>query len=562
MIHHLYRSLIFLSCLLIFGNSAIAQIQAELITKPEKTQYTETSLYQDVMDFIAAIEVQSELVHMESMGKSLEGREIPVVVMANPKITTPEEAVASGKPVMYVQGNIHSGEVEGKEVLQILMREILLGAKGHLLDNQILVFAPIYNTDSNDKMGVQQRRSQEGSPRETGIRANSQGWDLNRDGMKMEALETNALIQNVILKWDPEMLVDLHTTNGTWHGYSLTWAPSYHYAGEKSPYDFTWNRLLPEVTESVLEKYNVHIGPYGYHNLWEGWPVTAIYTYNHHPRYMVNQMGLRNKIGILSEAFAHERLYQRMTSTHAFVSEILEFTNQHAQEMVEINDTAEKAAINLVKTQAGIAKKGVRFEMVYLENIPKYRSYEYLPILPDSAEVQNMESEETGYRRPSGEVQLVRGMRIIELQNIANYSGFKATVESTVPRGYLIPAEFGIIAEHLEKMGVELQQILEPITAKGEVFVATSFTRSNRLFEGHNLATIEGNFESNTKNFKPGDYWIDLAQPLANLIFYALEPQSDDGLLSWNFFDEYFEESGIENSSVEYPVFKYFSIEK
>ncbi len=77
---------------------------------------------------------------------------------------------------------------------------------------------------------------------------------MNRDGIKMEALETNALVQNVLVKWDPEMLVDLHTTNGTWHGYSLTWAPSYHYAGEKAPYDFTWNELLPEVTEKVEEK--------------------------------------------------------------------------------------------------------------------------------------------------------------------------------------------------------------------------------------------------------------------------------------------------------------------
>lgn len=337
-----------------------AQWTEDLLTIPEKTQYTKTSLYRDVMNFIHAIEAKSDLVHVEAMGKSLEGKDIPLVVLANPKITTPEEAKVSGKPVMYVQGNIHSGEVEGKESLQILMREILLGDKKHLLDNQILLFAPIYNTDSNDKLGVQTRRSQEGSPEQTGIRANSQGWDLNRDGIKMEALETKALVQNVLLKWDPEILVDLHTTNGTWHGYSLTWAPSYHYAGEKAPYDFTWNRLLPEVTENVLQKYDIYIGPYGYHNLRDGWPVTKIYTYNHHPRYIVNQMGLRNKIGILSEAFAHERLYQRMNSTHAFVTEILEFTNAHAQEIARVNDEAEAAAINLVKTGAGKVKKGVR----------------------------------------------------------------------------------------------------------------------------------------------------------------------------------------------------------
>ncbi|MEO1021606.1 MAG: M14 family metallopeptidase [Bacteroidota bacterium] len=520
-----------------------AQWSEELITIPEKTQYAKTSLYSEVMDFIEAIQAKTDLVHVESIGKSLEGRDIPVVVLSDPKVSTPEEALATGKPVMYVQGNIHSGEVEGKEILMILMREILFGDKKHLLENQILIFAPIYNTDSNDNLGVQTRRSQEGSPELTGVRANSQGWDLNRDGMKMDALETRAMIQNVMMRWDPEVLVDLHTTNGTWHGYSLTWAPSYHYAGEKGPYDLTWGQLLPDVTDSVLKKYDIHIGPYGYHNLRAGWPVTQINTYNHHPRYLVNQMGLRNKIGILSEAFAHERFYQRMYSTHAFVTEILEFTNKHARTIVETNNSAEEAAINLVLEGAGVVKKGVRFTMTYLEDIPKYRSYEYIP-----------------YSDSLGKTKLARGQRIVTLEGVKNYSGFEATVKSTLPRGYLMPAELGHVAEHLRMLGVDIQVLEKPVSAIGEVFLADSLKKSGRKYEGHFMASIDGQFNAATKTFNPGDYWIDLAQPLANLIFYALEPQSDDGLVTWNFFDDYLEEHGIGAKTVEYPVFKYFEL--
>ena len=559
---HFFRTLLIVSFSLFIFNSALAQISADLLTVPEKTQYAKTSLYADVMDFIEALEQKSDLMYVTSMGKSLEGKEIPVVVMANPKITSPEEAKASGKPVMYVQGNIHSGEVEGKEAMQILMREILVGDKKHLLDNQILLFAPIYNTDSNDKLGEQTRGSQEGSPELTGVRANSQGWDLNRDGMKMDALETNALIQNVIVKWDPEMLVDLHTTNGTWHGYSLTWAPSYHYAGEKAPFDFTWDKLLPEVTEKVLDKYDVYIGPYGYHNLSEGWPVTRIYTYNHHPRYIVNQMGLRNKVGILSEAFAHERLYQRMNSTHAFVEQILEFTNKHGKEMAQINDEAEKAAIDLVKTQAGKVKKGVRFEMSYLEDVDDYRSYEYIEYVPGDEEDEYLTYDDLGYRRYSGgDTKLVRGQRIVTLQGVENYSAFTPILESTLPRGYLIPAELSHIAEHLRKQGATVTKLEESVKAKGEEFVVTEFSKAKRAYEGHNLVSINGAFSSTTKTFETGDYWVDLAQPLANLIFYLLEPQSDDGMVTWNFFDEYFEENGIADRDVVYPVFKYYELD-
>tara|TARA_R110002124_G_scaffold55533_1_gene156944 strand:+ start:5854 stop:6003 length:150 start_codon:yes stop_codon:yes gene_type:complete len=49
-----------------------------------------------------------------------------------------------------------------------------------------------------------------------------------------------------------------------------------------------------------------------------------------------------------------------------------------------------------------------------------------------------------------------------------------------------------------------------------------------------------------------------MAQPLTNLIFYTLEPQSDDGFVTWNFFDEYFEKNGVNSKKVEYPVFKFF----
>ncbi len=537
-------SLLILSCFLTF--QAIAQqVDRSLLIKPERTNYRETSTYQEVIDFTSLVTKGSQYVSKVSLGTSLEGKDIPVFVLANPRIETPEQAKASGKPVIYIQGNIHSGEVEGKEVVQILMRDILTGDKGYLLDNQIILFVPIYNTDSNDKMEAGRRPSQEGSPIQTGIRANSQGWDLNRDGMKMETIESRGLFQNIIVPWDPTLFVDLHTTNGTWHGYSLTWAPSYHTAGEKAPYDFTWDRILPEVTEKALDKYDVHLGPYGYYyTRREGWPIKSIYTYNHHPRYLVNQFGLRNRMAILSEAFAHERLYQRINSTYAFVSEILEFTNKNGDEMLRINAKAEQDAINLVKEQGGKIQKGVRFKMVALdEPISAYRTYNHM-------ETTNERGQKTYLRKPE----------IIELKDVVNHSGFEATKTATLPKGYLIPKEFTAIAEHLKMHGVQVTELTKNKRAKGEVFTATKLQRSNRAFEKHKMATIEGTYAAANKKFGKGDFWVDMAQPLANLIFYLLEPESDDGLVTWNFFDEYFDNKGIADQAVEYPIFKYYEI--
>lgn len=517
----------------------------EMLTKPERTAYRETSTYAEVMALLAAVVEGSPYAHLTTMGKSADGKDIPVVILSNPSVTTAEAAKATQKPIIYVQGNIHSGEVEGKEILQILLREILHGDKTSLLDHQILLFAPIYSADSNDKLEQGRRPSQEDSPIETGIRPNSQGWDLNRDGIKAEGAETRALLQNIIVPWDPDVFVDLHTTNGVWHGYSLTWAPSYHTAGEKAPYDFTWDKLLPKVTQEVLAKDDIHLGPYGYfYPQREGWPIQSISTYNHHPRYLVNQFGLRNRMAILSEAFAHERLYQRMNSTQAFVREILTFTNANAQEIRRINQQAEADAIQTVIEQSGRLKKGVRFKMVALdEPIKEYRAYNYIK----SANAE-------------GRPMYVRKPEIITLNNVENKSAFEATVEATLPRGYVIPQAQPAIVEHLRRHGVEVKTMDKRMSATGEVFVATALNKARRPFEGHMMATLEGDFQPDSERFQKGDYYVDLAQPLANLIFYMLEPQSDDGLVNWNFFDTWFEEQGIDEAAVRYPIFKYFEL--
>lgn len=509
----------------------------DLLITPEKSNFVKTSTYAEVVAFLAAIQTQSDLVHVFSMGKSQEGKDIPVAILSKDKVKTAAEARATGKPVIYIQGNIHAGEVEGKEVLMMLMREILLGDKAHLLENQIILFAPIYNTDSNDKMEKGRRPSQEDSPLEVGLRENSQGLDLNRDGMKMEALETRALFSEVILPWDPQVFVDLHTTNGTWHAYSLTWAPGYLSSGHAATYEFVNNKMLPEITNSVKAKYDLNFGPFGDYYLREGWPPKNFYTYNHHPRYLVNQFGLRNRMSILSEAFAHERFYQRIHSTYRFVSEILAYTNSHATEIIETNKRADAETVASLQ-KAGL-KKGVRFKMVPLQTLEDFFSYEYIQ-----------------KKKEDGTVEHVRTGKVSTFKNVTYHARFEPTIESVVPTSYILPAQFVALAENLKMHGIAVETLTKSITAQGEVFQIEKFDKARQAFQGHALAQAEGKFVPATRRFKKGDFKVTVAQPLGNLIFYLLEPQSDDGLLTWNFFDDYLEKRKTENLPVEYPVFK------
>ena len=530
----------------LFIFSLSAQIKTtfpvSLLIVPEKSNFEKTSTYADVMSFLNAIKQLSPYISLHSIGKSTSGLDIPMAVLANPMIANADQAKASGKPVVYIQANIHAGEVEGKEVAMMLMRDILLGDKMDLLQNQIIIFVPIYNVDGNDKMEKGLRASQENSPLETGTRENGQGLDLNRDGVKMEAPETKGMIANVLNLWDPQLTVDLHTTNGTWHGYSLTWAPGYLSSGETGPYNYLNEVMLPLITKNAKEKYDLNLGPFGDFSTREGWPLKNFYTYNHHPRYIINQIGLRNRMSILSESFAHERFYQRIHSTYHFVYEILNHCNNHSEEIIKINKQAEWSAIEKVKNQAGTLKKGVRFKMVPTDKpLQHFRTYEYERFLKDD-----------------GTTTLLKTGKIVYYDNITYYAAFKDTVSALLPRGYILPAGLDTIVEMLRRQGVKVTTLEKNQRFSGESFFIEKWNKSPRKFEGHNMVSVEGTFNGREMLAKKGDFIIDMAQPLANLIFYMLEPQSDDGLLSWNFFDQMLKSSNVPFSPVEYPVFKYF----
>ena len=89
------------------------------------TNYEETSTYADVTRVIDDLVASSPLVHTESFGKTEEGRELPLVVISDPKVTTPEAARKLGRPIVFVQANIHAGEVEGKEAILKLARRLV-----------------------------------------------------------------------------------------------------------------------------------------------------------------------------------------------------------------------------------------------------------------------------------------------------------------------------------------------------------------------------------------------------------------------------------------------------
>src|SRR5215208_6382840 len=275
-------------------------------TRAERYRYGETSTYVDVVRFLDSLKALGAPITVGAIGRSPQRRDIPYAIASRPAVATPDEARALDRPVVYVQANIHGGEVEGKEALQALLRDLTLGPTPNVLDSIVLVAVPIYNADGNERIALQARnRPEQNGPDLVGDRPNGQGLDLNRDYVKAEAPETRASLE-MFDRWQPDVFVDLHTTDGSYHGYALTYSPPLHPAAPLGTY--AHDIFLPELRRRVQARRGVATFPYGNFSQEYGADVNTDtvkrgwYTYDHRARYGTNYFGLRGRLAVLSEA--------------------------------------------------------------------------------------------------------------------------------------------------------------------------------------------------------------------------------------------------------------------
>ncbi|MDV7397321.1 hypothetical protein RZS08_38325, partial [Arthrospira platensis SPKY1] len=88
-----------------------------------------------------------------------------------------------------------------------------------------------------------------------------------------------------------------------------------------------------------------------------------------------------------------------------------------------------------------------------------------------------------------------------------------------------------------------------------QVFQIDSLSQAAREFQGHKMLRVEaGQYQALESEQRLSGWLLPVDQALGYLAFYVIEPMSDDGLLSWNFFDTLFETQGWQG--VTYPILK------
>ena len=488
-----------------------------LQTRAERTAFEETSSYAEVRAFMDALAARTRRARIESFGRSEEGRDLPLLVLGDPPAASPAGARLSGRPVVFVMANIHAGEVEGKEALLHLARRLTTGDLQALLNGAVWLFAPIYNADGNEKVGDENRSEQHGPIGGVGTRENARGLDLNRDYMKLDSAEARALV-GLLTRWDPHVVVDLHTTNGSFHGYHLTYAPTLTPNADSRLIAYARERLLPQVRAAVAERHAFRTYYYG--NFDEGGTL-AWRTFDHRPRFGNNYVGLRNRIAILSEAYSYLDFAGRVKVTEAFVEEIMRYVVVHGS---EIRSLLSRLDADWTRG-ASPREAGVAFE---IRPLP-----EQVDILVGAVEKKlNPRSGRTMEAMVENRATPVR---------MPDYGVFAATRTRRIPPEYLVlPAASGVherIAALLTRHGVRIHELPAPATLKVERFVIDQVRQAERPFQGYRETAVSGRFEDGTVTAPRGALVVATDQPLGPLVFYLLEPESDDGLTTWNTVD-------------------------
>jgi hypothetical protein len=487
-----------------------------LKTVPEKTDYRETSRYADVMACVEALRQVSRGIHVTTFGNSYEKRELPLVVIGAPDASA-GTVRRTGKLRVYIQGNIHAGEVEGKEYAQMLLRELALGRHENWLKTMVLLVAPIYNADGNERIALDNRGPQHGPIGGQGQRANAQGLDLNRDHMKLDSPEARAIVR-LLNEFDPHVSVDLHTTNGSHHAYFLTYAPPLNPATDPSIPMLLRLEWLPRVTATVRAKYGWDYYYYGNlqgTNRVPGSPEERSWrTFDHRPRFNNNYIGLRNRFAVLSEAYAYATFSDRIAATRRFVEANLDYVSENAAVIRRIVEESDRK--NLVGTRLPLRAE--------LERAPQ--------------PVEILLGEVTEEKHPvDGHVMTLRkDVKIPE--KMAEYGTFKGIETERVPSAYFVPAQLADAVDRLRAHGVIATPMKAASSVRGEEFRIASNEVASRPFQNHSERTLAGTWVAANRDFPAGTLRIEMRQPLARLAFYLLEPRSDDGLTNWNLLDE------------------------
>jgi hypothetical protein len=368
-----------------------------------------------------------------------------------------------------------------------------------------------------------------------GWRVTATNLDLNRDFAKADAVEMQAWLRTWVA-WEPDLLIDNHTTNGSDHQYALLYIGTTGQTAAGPVARWVTDTLLARVLPA-LEADGHPTMPYGgprdRQDLSQGIGVFTAAT----PRYSTGYAAVCNRPALLLEAHALKPYEQRVRVTYDFMLYVLEGLNQRPD---ALRDAIREADAHAIATRGG---DGPERQVVLREQLTD-------------------EAEPFRYRgvscttRPSD----ITGGEIIEYSNrpldvgTRIYRHTRASKAVAPPAAYLVPPQWGEVIQRLELHGIEFFRLEQAEQLDIESYRFEDVKFPSRPHEGRFAPQYTAVPVRETRAFVAGTVLVPVAQRRAKVAVHLLEPEAPDALVAWGFFNAIFERKEYAESYVMEPI--------
>jgi hypothetical protein len=498
-----------------------AHAAPDLVTVSERSGFTATGRYDEVIRLCGAYQTAyPQQVKCFQFGTTPEGRPMMALAVTRTGAFTPAAARKGNLPVTLIQGGIHAGEIDGKDAGFLALRELLENRIGQgALDKQVLIFVPVFNVDGHERFAKWNRPNQRG-PVEMGWRTTAQNYNLNRDYMKGDAPEMQAMLA-LVNAWDPLTYVDLHVTDGAQfqHDVSIQVEPvnsgdaQFRQAGLALR-----TNVIADITKEGSSPQSYYMSFRENDNPASGFASTV-----YEPRFSTGYFQLRNRMSLLVETHSWKDYPTRVRITRNSIVSILNQVAAHGGAWLQSAHAADARAARLAGQPVALSYKTTdKTTMV------DFQGYAYTRTMSDVSGMMMTHYDET---RPQVWHVPLRDEVVDDLQVRAPGAG------------YVVPAAWAqIVAARLSLHGIVFRKLDQPLAqANVETFRADKASFAASSFESHQRLSVQGAWKPEPRAIGKGALFVPIAQPKARLVMAIFEPQAPDSMLAWGEFNNAFE---------------------
>ncbi|HVS32576.1 MAG TPA: M14 family metallopeptidase [Thermoanaerobaculia bacterium] len=471
------------------------------ITPAEASGFRLTPTYDETVAYLRRLVAAAPQLKMTSIGKSAEGRDIWMIVASS-------GGPAARKPRVLAQGGIHSGEIDGKDAGLMLLRDMTVrGTKRDLLELADFLFVPIFSVDGHERSSEFSRINQRG-PENAGWRTTARNLNLNRDYMKADSEEMRAMIA-AIRKWDPDLYLDLHVTDGADYQYDITFG--FNGPTGFSPATSGWleSAYAPEVTRALDAAGHIP-GPLVF-GVSDDDLSKGIQLGNTDPRLSHSYGDARHIASVILENHSLKPYDQRVLGTYVFLEASLRAAsaNVSSLRLARSSDRARHAPL-------------VPFDWVAKPD-------------PQTIEFRGIEWKYT-LSPVSGAVRVEYTGKPVTMR-LPLVIMSEVSISATRPAAYWVPAAWREVIEKLDLHGIRYDRTTAPREVDVDMYRLGTPVYTTPQFEGHVRVTAQTKIERRRERFAAGSVRVPTDQALGTLAVLLLEPASPDSLFQWGFLN-------------------------